>query len=703
MAVPGCNGEPVAMVVRYDEPGKKKRFHQHQRDAEGKWVEGAPTPLPLFGIHSLPKDNYDGIVCIFEGEKCCEAAHHLNVPAITSMMGASQGHLADWAQLAQFRQCKKFIIFPDNDDPGKRYAKTIIPEIRRACPLAQIFICQFPIQQAGDDLVDWIRRGPHCPPDWNGFTPIDEPYNQYLRFAFESVVANSCVSDEAFGKDHTTCPIRFEADPEPIEEILSKVLPCPAHTLPLVVSDWMVEIADQMQIPIDYLIAPFFVSFGSLIGRKRALRMRPGINWIEFSNLWGMIIGRPSLMKSPAMEAMLAPLLKLNNDALKKYSDSLATHKIGSELWEIRKKAYDEVYKQNYKKSLTASAGTSDFLNPFAEQEPKAPVRKRYKTDDPTVEKLGELLIENPQGLLLFRDELNGWLRSFDKMGRENDRQFYLESWSGKKDFDVDRIGRGSLHVPALMVSIFGSIQPGPLSQYIRSAVKGDDGDDGFIQRFQIMVWPDFALDFEIVNKPLSVEKARKVQQLFELIDRILFDPEGDIVTIEFDEEAQKIFDEWQHKLENHLRKKKWPAHLEAHFAKFKKLIAGLCLILEHMDMTSEGSYPTSIRTETIKKAIQWIEYFESHALRIYGSSINAIPKAANELLEHIKKGDLIQPFTVRDVYHKHHWSGMANPDEAEEVLEFLTEKGFLGSAFVPTNGKPTRKFWVHPKVFETD
>lgn len=52
--------------------------------------------------------------------------------------------------------------------------------------------------------------------------------------------------------------------------------------------------------------------------------------------------------------------------------------------------------------------------------------------------------------------------------GHENDREFYLESWSGKGDYDVDRIGRGSLFVPALCVSIFGSIQPGPLSKHIR-------------------------------------------------------------------------------------------------------------------------------------------------------------------------------------------------------------------------------------------
>jgi len=80
------------MVVRYDESGQKKWFHQYRKSEDEKWEEGAPTPLPLFGLNLLPNPNYEGPVFIFEGEKCAQAAHHLDFPALTSMMGSSQGH-----------------------------------------------------------------------------------------------------------------------------------------------------------------------------------------------------------------------------------------------------------------------------------------------------------------------------------------------------------------------------------------------------------------------------------------------------------------------------------------------------------------------------------------------------------------------------------------------------------------------------------
>jgi putative DNA primase/helicase len=72
---------------------------------------------------------------------------------------------------------------------------------------------------------------------------------------------------------------------------------------------------------------------------------------------------------------------------------------------------------------------------PEALQEPVEPARRapppvelRYLVNDTTVEKLGEVLNQNPNGLLLFRDELSGFLHTMDRRGHENDRAFYCEA-----------------------------------------------------------------------------------------------------------------------------------------------------------------------------------------------------------------------------------------------------------------------------------
>ena len=384
---------------------------------------------------------------------------------------------------------------------------------------------------------------------------------------------------------------------------------------------------------------------------------------------------------------------------LKKFKSESKVHKIKLDAWKIRKKGAEEVYKKSFKESLGDETKLS--LEFPSEEPPEEPKRKRYKTDDPTVEKLGEILIENPQGILLYRDELSGWLRSFEKNGRENDRQFFLESWSGKKDFDVDRIGRGSLHVPSLFLSIFGSIQPGPLSQYVRSTIKGGAGDDGFLQRFSMMVWPDVKSDWELIERINVKTEEAEVIRTFEHLDKLAFDDEDNPILLNFTEEAQRVFDEWQKALELRLRAGSLPNHLEAHFAKYKKLLPALCLIHEHLKSAAFGSYPELLTLDSLQSSLQWVEYLESHAFRVYGSGANAIPKAAMELLQHIKNGDIVEPFTVRDVYYGHHWSGLTTSHEVEEVLDYLVEKGYLGCAMVRTNGRPSQKYWVHPKVFE--
>ncbi len=78
--------------------------------------------------------------------------------------------------------------------------------------------------------------------------------------------------------------------------------------------------------------------------------------------------------------------------------------------------------------------------------------------NDATVEKLGELLNQNPNGLLLFRDELSGFLRLMDRPGHENDRGFYCEAWNGTGAYTYDRLGRGTLRIEAW----FGETSPGP-------------------------------------------------------------------------------------------------------------------------------------------------------------------------------------------------------------------------------------------------
>src|SRR5262249_4494486 len=147
----------------------------------------------------------------------------------------------------------------------------------------------------------------------------------------------------------------------------------------------------------------------------------------------------------------------------------------------LSKKAIEEAVETDLEsaKALAKAMATADA-------EARPPIRKRYLLNDSTVEKTGEILNQNPNGIAVFRDELIGFLKSLEKDGQEGARAFYLEAWNGSNRFTYDRIGRGTVDIESTTISLIGGIQPSPLREYLREAVKGGRGDDGLMQRFQL-------------------------------------------------------------------------------------------------------------------------------------------------------------------------------------------------------------------------
>ena len=127
------------------------------------------------------------------------------------------------------------------------------------------------------------------------------------------------------------------------------------------------------------------------------------------------------------------------------------------------------------------------MLSPRNSSRPRARSHSggRYIVNDTTVEKLGEILGSNPNGALIFRDELTGSYARWN--GRVTKARAPSTSRHGTATgrFTYDRIGRGTIDIEAACVSILGGIQPGPLAAYMASMARGGAGDDGMMQRFQ--------------------------------------------------------------------------------------------------------------------------------------------------------------------------------------------------------------------------
>ena len=212
-------------------------------------------------------------------------------------------------------------------------------------------------------------------------------------------------------------------DPQKLPDELPPVPAMVPKMIPDAFRPWLCDIAERMQCPLEFPTVAAIITAGSLIGRQLAIRPKQQDDWTVVPNLWGGAIGRPGIMKTPALDEAKRPLQRLECEALEEHKAQEQAH----ELQLMVLKAQREKLQKDIKDAMAEGKSACDFEMPKEEDL----ILRRYMVNDSTVEKLGELLNQNPNGLLLFRDELTGWLRTLDREGHENDRAFYLETWNG--------------------------------------------------------------------------------------------------------------------------------------------------------------------------------------------------------------------------------------------------------------------------------
>jgi hypothetical protein len=490
-------------------------------------------------------------------------------------------------------------------------------------------------------------------------------------------------------------------DPQPIPTALPPVLPFDPDLLPDPFKPWITDIADRVQCPIDFPAVAAMVALSSAVGRRVGIRPKRYDDWLVVPNLWGAAIGRPGIMKTPAIQEPLKPLVRIEIEAKQEFDVACAAHAAEQMVDEEREKAARSAIKKALKDNNEAAASriASDAVTPKS----PAPVRGRCMTNDPTVEKLGEILRENPFGVLVYRDELVGLLKNLDKPGQESARAFYLEAWNGTGRFTFDRIGRGTIDIEAAILSVIGGIQPGPLGAYLRGAAQGGTGDDGLMQRFQLDVWPDVSREWINVDRWPDTEAKNWAYGVFKRMHDLDLakleakaDEEGAIPYLRFTPEAQVRFDVWRAGLEKIVRSGEEHPAIESHLAKYRSLVPSLALLIHLADGRSGP-----VGLEALEKAIRWSVYLESHARRIFSTVIDADLGAAAGLAQKIVAGRLTDGFALRDVYRKG-WAGLGTPDEALLAVRVLEDLGWLrAQTDIDTGGAPATRFRINPKILQ--
>jgi putative DNA primase/helicase len=464
-------------------------------------------------------------------------------------------------------------------------------------------------------------------------------------------------------------------EPTPLPK-LPQVPDFPIDLLPNDLQAYVRDAAERARYRPEFGAVPLMVALGSVIGRKLGIRLKEHDDWTEFGNIWGAIVGPPSALKSPAMRDALLPFRALQLAADEEHSSLEAEYQIQAKVAKLRSEAEEKTIKQRLSKDPQATVAFN-HCEGF-----EAPTPRTYWTSDATAEKLGVLLAENSNGLLVERDELSSLLQTLEDEKHATARGLYLSGWSGKEGYRFDRIGRGTTSLPKFALSVIGGIQPGPLERYVRSAFSGERAD-GMLQRFQLIVWPE-SEHFEFVDRRPNELAKQAAKQLFERADRLNPDSigqppdfQGTPPFVRFSKSAQPIFNDWYTTFMTERRRieaeRFESAPVCAHFGKYPGLVGKLALIIHIADEPNSRE----VSDTSLLKALAWINYLTPHARRVYHAVDNPETGAAGLLLARLKRGELPVAFKAYEISRKG-WQGLGDREAVKKACRLLMEHSWL-------------------------
>jgi hypothetical protein len=292
----------------------------------------------------------------------------------------------------------------------------------------------------------------------------------------------------------------------------------PTDTLPPRVKDFVEECAKSLPVPPDLIALPALVTVGAAIGNSRIVTLKDG--WDESASIYGAIVADVGAMKSPALAKAVEPLQRGESHS------------------------------------------------------------RRTWTSDTTVERLGELLAENPRGLLNVRDELAAWVKSMNqyKGGRGADRQFYLSAWSSAP-INVDRkggmVGSSRIQVPRPFLSVIGCLPPDVLPQLLEP----NGQQDGFIERL-LFAWPE-SVPVRWTDDVITPATRKAYEELIATL-LTLEEARQDKSTplqLRLTREAQARFEEWVNSHGQEMDSPSLSPALKVFYAKLRGYCARLALI----------------------------------------------------------------------------------------------------------------------------
>jgi hypothetical protein len=348
------------------------------------------------------------------------------------------------------------------------------------------------------------------------------------------------------------------------------------------------------------------------------------------------------------------------------------------------------------------------------EKPPPAPKPRRIDIDEATMESLPGLLVDNPRGLVMIRDEMTAFILGMNQYksgGKGSDRAITLKLWSGDT-VTVDRVRHENhepVRCPHPCLSIVGGLVPDALETLFDPRGRADGLPDRFLWTYPnsrpVPDWSDKAISSEVVDAWCELVDRLWTRDMDSSGEREVphvtrFTPEGKSAWVELHDVHVALMNDTD-----------FPPSLRGPWGKLREYAGRLALVLACLHHASDpladpNSVP-EVGPRIVKDAWRLISYFRSHAKRVHavvsdGPGIGG-GSVVRAIVHWLRKGNR-SSFSERDVSQSRRWM---TPDELEKALAHLVARHAIRPREAPSDtrapGRPaTAVYDVNPALLAT-
>jgi 5S rRNA maturation endonuclease (ribonuclease M5) len=611
----------------------------------------------LYRLPELCDGNSREPVIVVEGEKDVDNLAAIGIVATTSSGGAGRWDRTDSTPL----HGRLVTVIPDNDESGCNHARDVCRSLAgKALDVRVLMLEGLPHK---GDASDWIesRRAAGL--------GDDAIRDELLKLAGQAPAwQESDVHCDA-DKDPDS-PGRCRATQPPT---VARYRAFPTERLPRALARFVREQSQALNCDASMVAPSMLATCAGAIGTTRAIGLRE--DWREPAVVWAAIVSRSGTLKSPAFDAAVQPLQDAQAVAFGEHAEAMADYERELAKWE------------SLSKKEKAQA-----------EKPQPPLATRYVVSDCTVEALAPVLEHNPRGVLLARDELSGWVRSFDqyKGGKGSDLSQWLQLHRGGSLVRDRKTGdQRVIFVRRAAVSICGTIQPGVLE----NVMTGEHWEAGLGARLLLCRPPERRKRWtERAPSRDAVEGYRATVQALLRLDHATDAPgDAEPVVLPLTPDALTCWAEWYNRHAdrqadaNTDREAAVLAKLEAYAARFALIFA----LIENPEATAVGA-------DAIRRGCDLAQWFADEAARLYGELYaDDDVRERGELVRWIERqGGAVTARKLARGKSRYRESGVS-----EDALQGLVDVG-LGEwrhpPPGPTGGHPSKQFVLHGTVTDS-